>query len=163
MNKILNIDFDRQLIYAIALTKGKDIIYSNLKSRTILRKVSTLGEEFNIKSSMDSIKWELTQEQKKIGEFICYKAYANSTFKNKIKIEAWYSPVIQQSFGPKGYGGLPGLILELTENRITYIATNVKLNINEPFVLDFKDIDKYISQKELDSIISTSVKRNRLN
>ena len=65
MNKILNIDFDRQLIYAIALTKGKDIIYSNLKSRTILRKVSTLGEEFNIKSSMDSIKWELTQEQKK--------------------------------------------------------------------------------------------------
>ena len=153
MNKMLNLDFDKQMIFAMAITKAKDIIYTNLKNRITLKKVRTLGEEFNVKTNLDSIKWRLTQEEKTIGGYRCFKAVTKSIFKKELIIEAWYCPSIPFGFGPKGYGGLPGLILELTENKITFFAKKIKINLKEKFKFEFKEKDKYISQKKLDSII----------
>lgn len=153
MNKMLNLDFDKQMIFVMAIIKAKDIIYTDLKNRITLKKIKTLGEEFNVKTNLDSVKWELTQEEKTIGGYRCYKAITKSIFKKGLIIEAWYCPSIPFGFGPKGYGGLPGLILELTENRITFFAKEVKMNINEKFNFEFKEKNKYISQKKLDSLI----------
>ena len=41
-------------------------------------------------------------------------------------ITTWFAPKINRSFGPGGYGGLPGLILELDRGKKTYTASSIK-------------------------------------
>ena len=153
LTKKLKLDFDKEMMFVLALTRAKDIVYTNLEEKYNLRKVSVLGEEFNVKTNLDAINWEMTQEQKLIGKYTCFKAVKNSLFKKDLKIEAWYCPSISFGFGPKEYSGLPGLILELTENNITYFAKEIELNVKEDFKYEFKDKNKHLSQSKLDSII----------
>jgi GLPGLI family protein len=44
------------------------------------------------------------------------------------QIKAWYCPEINYSFGPIGYYGLPGLILELQIDNVTYKAIRIKID-----------------------------------
>ena len=150
MNKILNIDNDRQMKYSIIINRGKQTFYQDNRNHYVIYKTNILGEEFNVISSLYSIKWELTREEKKIGNYKCYKAI---TFLNKkTKIEAWYSPEIPLSFGPKGFGGLPGLIIELKENNIIYYANKIALNKEKEFIIEFPEKEKIISKEKFDSI-----------
>ena len=107
--------------------------YMNSKSRELIRSKNLYGETFNIISSLDSIKWELTNERKKIGNFECYKAKTIKVVKNSKGIfnhivEAWYAPEIPFSFGPVGYGGLPGLIIEIQYQNIRFYVSTIELN-----------------------------------
>lgn len=105
--------------------KEKDSLYS-------IRPVEddTFGK-FMVKEQKNT-NWELHNETKMIGEFLCYKATsyyiadrgAYGVF--KFPIIAWYTPQIPLSYGPLTYGGLPGMILELQERNITYGATIIK-------------------------------------
>jgi GLPGLI family protein len=71
-------------------------------------------------------KWELHDETKLIGEYLCFKAttfYTVTTPKGKIfkhNFTAWYTPKLPYKFGPAGYGNLPGLIIELQGKEFTY-------------------------------------------
>ena len=71
-------------------------------------------------------KWELHDETKKIGEYLCFKAttfYTTTNPKGKVfkhDFTAWYTPQIPYRFGPVGYGNLPGLIIELQGAKFTY-------------------------------------------
>jgi GLPGLI family protein len=71
-------------------------------------------------------KWELHEETKKIGEYLCFKAttfHTTTNPKGKIfnhNFTAWYTPQLPYKFGPAGYGNLPGLIIELQGERATY-------------------------------------------
>lgn len=62
---------------------------------------------------------EITQESKKIGDFICYKAIT----KNKRVV--WFTPEIPLQFGPKQYRGLPGLILEVEIGKVSIVAVEI--------------------------------------
>lgn len=75
--------------------------------------------------------WQLTNESKKIEDYTCYKAMLKQYSKKDAQeyfIEAWYSPEIPASYGPAGYGGLPGLILELKYGEITFVAKKLVFN-----------------------------------
>jgi GLPGLI family protein len=88
------------------------------------------------------VNWKLGADTKIIAGFECYKAESEYEMKsgNKtipIPLIAWYCPQIPVSFGPLEYYGLPGLILELKEGKMTYIAkeiqlANEKIEINLP-------------------------------
>ncbi|QXP71712.1 GLPGLI family protein [Polaribacter sp. R2A056_3_33] len=150
MNKILNVDNDTQLKYAIITNSGKDIFYQNIISRKKIKKKIMFGEEFNIVSNLDSLKWELTREEKKIGKYNCFKAI---TYLNKkTKIEAWYTTQIPFGFGPKGFGGLLGLIIELKENNIIYFANKITLKTNKIFEIEIPNTQNTISIEKYDSI-----------
>ncbi len=83
----------------------------------------------------DTVKldWIITNENKMIGEYLCYKATFLTVIKNykgvekKILITAWFAPSIPISVGPKKYKGLPGLILELQDQLSIVYATSIKL------------------------------------
>lgn len=66
-----------------------------------------------------NLNWVLTNESKIIDGYTCYKATNEYIVDNgkifKHPVVAWFCPQIPISIGPKGYGGLPGLILELQE------------------------------------------------
>lgn len=62
--------------------------------------------------------WKITNETKKIDDYLCFKATTfykviNSKGEFNHPVTAWFCPSLPYSFGPLGYGGLPGLILEL--------------------------------------------------
>lgn len=71
-------------------------------------------------------KWELHEETKMIGDYLCFKAttfYTTTNPKGKVfkhDFTAWYTPQLPYKFGPAGYGNLPGLIIELQGKRATY-------------------------------------------
>ncbi|UYW02616.1 GLPGLI family protein [Flavobacterium agricola] len=63
--------------------------------------------------------WEISDEEKTIGNYTVRKATTNSIELNKKhpnypgKVTAWFCPEIPIPAGPARYYGLPGLILEL--------------------------------------------------
>jgi GLPGLI family protein len=110
-----------------------------------------------VQNKYDEIKWEITTESKVIQSYVCYKAIQNTTFidkkgesRNK-QVIAWFAPVLPYSYGPKNFYGLPGLILELTENKTTFLATKISLDKNE-VIIDFpkgKTITKAEYEKKM--------------
>jgi GLPGLI family protein len=78
-------------------------------------------------------KWTLLKNTKKIQNYVCYEATTVIEIKNSVgvfkrNVVAWYCPKIPVSYGPKGYSGLPGLILELQEKNIIFGAKKITLN-----------------------------------
>lgn len=87
-----------------------------------------------IENKVDPYNWEIASESKMIDAFLCYKAvlkipFVNSRGENKIEeIICWFTPSLPYSFGPKNYYGLPGLILEFTQNDRTFLASKIELS-----------------------------------
>ncbi|WP_166386213.1 MULTISPECIES: GLPGLI family protein [unclassified Polaribacter] len=113
-----------------------------------------LGECFLIQNLMPI--WELKQETKKIGGFLCYKAVLRNKKTEKITLEAWYTPKIPYSYGVMNYFGLPGVILEISKNTIVITAIKIELNpIGKIIIKEPKKIKK-LSRKEFDILKRTS-------
>ena len=140
--------------------------YKNVKEKMSLEEIEFFGKKFLVSDDIDEIKWEMTNEQKKIGNYICFKAVAkkkapfdwsgvfspprsrgnkprgdktkDSTSKKPevktidipktIDIVAWYAPQIPVSHGPAEYGGLPGLILELSTDQTVLLCSKIVMN-----------------------------------
>ena len=105
-----------------------------------------------IKDTLRPLKWVIASDIKIISDILCYKASSQMEYvgrDNKIKVKniiAWFAPSLPYSFGPKIFYGLPGLILELTENRTTYLATIVDFS-DEIIKIDFPK-GKIISEEQ---------------
>ena len=136
----------------ILLDSQQDKMISNLATKLLSRGVYFVdsskdqiinqfednGITFLIENKISSTKWTLTNEMKKISNYICYKATTiftvnNSSGLHEIPVTAWYTPKIPIPFGPKNYGGLPGLILELQERNIIFYASTIELKPTEKF------------------------------
>ena len=95
--------------------------------------VYTLKEDFIVKSKHNP-EWKILSETKKIDNFNCYKATKVEKFKTRknedaeITITAWFCADIPYSYGPIMYNRLPGLILEINDGEISYVANKIKLN-----------------------------------
>lgn len=76
------------------------------------------------------------------------KSYIARDAKEKnITIIAWFAPSLPYAYGPKDYGGLPGLILELTEKETTYYASKINITKNKEVKIDFPK-GKMITEEE---------------
>ena len=104
-------------------------------------KLFTITNNLNVISN-HSYEWDLTSETKKIDNYTCYKAtyiYNFITTKGKEVnrlITAWYTPDISFSYGPNGYMGLPGLILELEYDKTKLVAKEIQF-FKEDIKIDF--------------------------
>lgn len=108
------------------MTFSQGIFYQNLKTGEVLNQLTTMGENFLVQSSLQN-NWEITTEQKTIGKYTCYKAISRCVgCNNNQEVIAWFTPDIPLSFGPGGYGGTPGLILEITRYRYTLQLIKIK-------------------------------------
>jgi GLPGLI family protein len=118
----------------------------------------------------DAIKdWTLENETKEIEGFLCYKATSTKKINNGkgnfvFPVIAWYCPKIPFSYGPNGYGNLPGLILELQVRNVVYGVKKIDLNLSKPPVLGKPKDYPIINQDEFDEKIMTVYKnRNSTN
>lgn len=108
-------------------------------------------------------KWKITSEFKFIDNYKCYKATTvytvespNTTFNHPVV--AWFCPDLPYSFGPNGYCGLPGLILELQIRNGVYGVKRIDFNTKDSFDMrELKGI-KIISQKKADDILKEQMR-----
>ena len=73
-------------------------------------------------------------------------------------ITAWYTPMIPASHGPDEFGGLPGLILELSTNNTTMLCTKVVLNPKERIDIEAPTKGKKVSRQEYEEIVAEKAK-----
>ena len=106
--------------------------------------------------------WVYTNETKIIDGYTCYKATNEYIVTNgkifKHPVIAWFCPQIPISIGPRGYGGLPGLILELQEWNSVFGVEKIA------FSNDIKEIvlpkeGKIISEQEYQNKVGEAVNR----
>jgi len=128
----LNDDFN----YKMAKVLAGGIRYKNQNTKEKIERRNSLGMTVNIFYSFDEYKWTITNETKKIGEYICRKAISTKTdidtVKNEEKVfnvEAWFTNEIPVPFGPAGLDGLPGLVLEASPNgKIVFYVDKIIFN-----------------------------------
>lgn len=147
----LNLDFNKQesVFYADAQTnvgisnergyestlKSFNFYYRNEETKMAIEQVVS-ERNYLVTTNTTDIIWEITNEQKMIGDFFCIKAtttvFAHSITKGIYErtIEAWFTPSIPLPLGPRNIGGLPGLILELTYDggKLTYYVESMDFN-----------------------------------
>lgn len=139
---------------------GQAPLYRNLSNATFVRQEELMGRSFLVKDSLEKPNWKLEKEQKKIGNYTCYKAtwtrnverteWHKDEGSKKVSVEvtttAWYTPEIPVSHGPRNYWGLPGLIMEVQEGKLSYLCTGITLNPKERFSIEIPDKGKEIDQ-----------------
>jgi len=76
-------------------------------------------------------------------------------------ITAWYTPQIPVSHGPAEYGGLPGLILELTTGSTVMLCTKVVMNPEKRIEISTPTKGESVTRNECDNIVEVKVKEMR--
>lgn len=74
-----------------------------------------------------ALPWNLSDETKKIGEYVCKKA--NCQFRGR-SYTAWFAEEIPIPTGPWKLFGLPGLILEAYDTNMEFYAVAKELKVN---------------------------------
>lgn len=135
---------------------GNDEFYYGIEDSLNIRKKNFLNEEFYI---IDNIipDWTITNEFKMIDNYKCYKATTEKSviIKEKVKIHtvtAWFCPEVPISFGPKEFRGLPGLIFELHDDKVSYNLDRIE-NKYKKVIFDLKKKNKFITQEDFDKIV----------
>ena len=145
-------DFDYDMTQIMADMVGTTYRKSN--SNEVFNERDSFGNLKNfIATSKLITNWNITNEEKVINGYNCIKAttvlnidFGDNDVNKLYPITAWFCPDIKYSYGPRGIGGLPGLILELNQNVITFYASKI----------DFDDKPIDISMPENKKIITTS-------
>jgi len=131
--------------YTRTLTGFNGEIFINRQSNQLIHKKEFAGQKFFIKKN--KIEWTLKADTLIVDKFLCYKATTSETISNskgnhKIEIIAWYAPELSLPLGPDGYGGLPGLVMQLERNGTITSIESINF-FNEKLDVDFLD-DKNI-------------------
>lgn len=79
----------------------------------------------------------------------------------EINITAWYAPEIPVNQGPEGYWGLPGLILEVSDDKTVILCSKIVLNSKEKAEIKAPSKGKVVTQKEYDEIVIKKMEEMR--
>ena len=138
--------------------------YKNTAEKRYLRELEISTKPFLIADALVPLKWKLTKESKKIGDYTAYKATLEQPVKKQmetdgviiyaqaktLQVEAWYTPDIPVPHGPEEYWGLPGLILQFDNGTKTYLCTKVALNPEKGVRIKKPRRGKKINEKQLE-------------
>lgn len=146
--------------FSRAFSGANGYYYSAKNDSLVLNLFKDLSMGKVIVSKNNNFEWKVTSESKKIADFNCYKATTSYSFNNgvgnfKVEIIAWFCPQLPYSYGPKGYGGLPGVILELQERNVVFGATKIIFN-KKDFKIT-KPEGKVITEKEYNEIVKKNI------
>ncbi len=98
-------------------------------------------DNYRYEQNIDDLNWEILPETKEVAGFLAQKAKASFSGRN---YTAWFTTEIPISEGPYKFRGLPGLILEISDDKDYY---TFKLNgfkeLNDEISMEF-DPDDYL-------------------
>jgi GLPGLI family protein len=134
---------------------GSSDFYINTE-KNLKIKINYFAEKKYFINDTTRYDWTIYNESKMIDNKPCYKATTikrtliNDVIKEK-EIVAWFYPEIPISFGPKGYDGLPGLIMELQDDKVTFVVSQILKN--PKIKISKQDLTNVISEKKYIEIV----------
>ncbi len=149
---------------------GTDVLYKNISNKEYLNKTEISGKRFLIKDKLEDYGWEMSSETKNIGNYTCYKATRSreetrtsmtvtdgkpEEKKEKVTVTttAWYTPQVPVSNGPGEFWGLPGLILEIQDGKLTIVCSEIVINPSDKVEIKIPKKGKKVSQEKFDKIM----------
>ena len=119
--------------YVTGLFYGYDKIYTNRKKDELIEQLYYGSGTILKLRKASMIQWTLTNETKVISGYKCFKATYTYLQKWRGKefpweVVAWYTPDISLPYGPIRYSGLPGLILELSEDNRGFVVDKIEFS-----------------------------------
>lgn len=143
--------------FAKSFSVATNSYFTNSETSNKIKYVDSFLGEFLINYT-EITDWKLESDTKLIDGFLCIKATAeqivvrpNKTFRHPII--AWYCPSIPFNYGPNGYNGLPGLILELQVRNISWGAKKIEVS-KEDIEVEKPKKGKVISEEEYNKLLS---------
>lgn len=106
---------------------------------TILTDGYSSNKYFIINENLPDFNWKIENETKEILGYQCKKA--TMTFRGR-NYTAWFAPKIPISDGPWKFSGLPGLILEITDDNL-----KIRIEANK-IVLNAENVDTTFKMNE---------------
>jgi GLPGLI family protein len=166
----LLIETNTSLNYLVITGSGKLKYYQNEKTKEYREFIDSPRLGKLIVNRQIIYEWTLHNETKMIDGYTCYKATTpvmslRNNFKStdrKFDITAWYAPEIPIGYGPVGYGGLPGLILELQFYAQTFYAKKINLNLDKTLEIDKLMKPKAISEQTLQEMANGTLTKVQL-
>lgn len=145
---------------------GQAPLYKNTSTASYVKEEDLMGKKFLVKDNLLKPDWKMEPEQKKIGNYTVFKA----TWTRDVEVAnwdkdqvftkttvpktttAWYTPEIPVSHGPREYWGLPGLIMEIQEDKFSLLVTEIILNPKDKFTIIVPSKGKQTDQASFDKI-----------
>ena len=128
-----------------------EVIYRNFNREKIILRFpkSAALDQFTVEDNWIKIQWEIKNETRQIGRFICKKATGG--FRGRTYI-AWFTKDIPLPYGPFKLHGLPGIILEAEDTEKMFSVkmkhieypTIQEFDVNEPVEKESKPLKKYV-------------------
>ena len=164
---------------AISMTGDFSKSYKNIQQLITISEEEIAGKEFLVTEPIKKWEWQMSDENKKIGEYTCQKATFTEPVPEEAKKEyeemlakkkdgktmffgltepkpksiiAWYTTEIPVSHGPKNYWGLPGLMMEVNDGETTLLCTKVVLNTKTVKEIKVPKTGKKVTRKEFEKI-----------
>lgn len=103
-------------------------------------------DNFKYKESKENIKWKITSHTATINGLKCQKATTNFSGRH---YNAWFTNEIPIADGPYKFGGLPGLIVKVSDSKNHYVfelVSQSKRNLSYPNMLPTKGL--YLTDKK---------------
>ena len=158
-------------------------LHKDLQSNIYTNKRELFGKVFLVKDSITPSKWVMTGETKQIGIYNAYKATITKEVEERefnfgrrptrggesesepeapkmreVVMSAWFTPEIPVSTGPAMYGGLPGLILEINDDKTIILCTKVVINPKDKIKIKAPSKGKVVTRSEFDQIAENKAK-----
>jgi len=158
-------------------------LHKDLQSNIYTNKRELFGKIFLVKDSIIPSKWVMTGETKQIGIYNAYKATITKEVEERefnfgrrptrggesesepeapkmreVVMSAWFTPEIPVSTGPAMYGGLPGLILEINDDKTIILCTKVVINPKDKIKIKAPSKGKVVTRSEFDQIAENKAK-----
>lgn len=157
-NEDLEVDHQEgDMEFKMVMKRPENIFYSDHQKGTYVNSQEFFGRHFLITGDSKKCDWKLTGEQKKIEGFVCQKATCQM---EEEPLVAWFTPQIPVSAGPNGYGGLPGMILEMDINngQRTFVPDKIDLRKLDKKEIKQPEKGKKVTQEEFNEIRDEKMK-----
>lgn len=161
---------------SIVLSGNSDILYQNIKEQSYTQQSELMGKQFLIEDTLEKPEWKLEKETKNIGQYTCFKATlteeveersfqringegGEEEVKKVTKVTtAWYTLDIPVQHGPDEFWGLPGLVLEVNDGKMSMMCTQVVINPKEGVTIEIPTKGKKVNEADYEKISEEKAK-----
>ena len=145
-HKIDSLILNQTVVHQLSkpLFKVNHTIFKNLKEKKLAFSETIDNVLFGYEEPIE-MKWNLENEKKDILSYECNKAI--TIFRGR-KYIAWYTNAIPVSDGPYKFSGLPGLILELYDDKENFHYNLLQI-INKPGQIFYNDKINMVERRKL--------------
>lgn len=141
--------------------KFKRIFTTDLKSKKLTTKAKLNDTFYLATENLPDLEWEIHHQSKDtIMGFVCTKATSN-VFRGR-SYTAWFTTEIPVPFGPWKLQGLPGLILEATDNlnNVIFVAEKIEPVTVNNFNFGFPESENKYKSVTLKAFVEAEDKYN---